>query len=306
MKRLLFLLLCCLASTGTAAAPSTAPVEFKDGDLVLLVGGTFIEREGRHGYLERELTLATGSKEVKFRNLGWSGDSVFGNARSYFDAPAKGLDRLVAQIAEVKPTVLLLSYGALLAHDESEGAEVRFREAYATLLHRMTEAAPEARLVLLSPAPLENLGPPFPDQTKANQRLRRTSKAIAKLAAAEKAGFVDLFALVHDRPGKAEGPPLTDDGVSYSERGYRQIARLLAKGLGLEPTLIADDELRALIAQKNFHYFQSWRPSNETYIRGFRKHEQGRHAADLPNFLPIVEDHDQRIHQRKLALLGKN
>jgi len=161
-------------------------------------------------------------------------------------------------------------------------------------------------LVLLSPASLENLGDPFPDQTAANARLQDASKAIATLAKTEQAGFVDLFALIQNRPELDQQPSLTDDGISYTESGYRQIARLLVSGLGLEPTLLGSDELRLLIVQKNFHYFQSWRPSNETYIRGFRKHEQGRHAADLPKFLPIVKEHDDQIHQLKLGLLGEN
>ena len=46
------------------------------------------------------------------RNLGWSGDTVWGEARAGFDPPAKGYERLISLTKELNPTVLLVSYGA--------------------------------------------------------------------------------------------------------------------------------------------------------------------------------------------------
>ena len=86
-------------------------------DRVVLVGGGLIERARLNGYFESALTLGAGPKVsgLKFRNLGWSGDTVFNDARSYFGKPKEGRDRLKKIIAEWKPTVVLLNYGAEVA-----------------------------------------------------------------------------------------------------------------------------------------------------------------------------------------------
>lgn len=55
------------------------------------------------------------------------------------------------------------------------------------------------------------------------------------------------------------------------------------------------DELRKLIVAKNSDYFNYWRPQNDTYILGYRKHEQGKNAVELPQFKPLAEAKDQRI-----------
>jgi hypothetical protein len=31
-------------------------------------------------------------------------------------------------------------------------------------------------------------------------------------------------------------------------------------------------------------FFHRWRPANWTYLFGFRKHEQGRNAVEIPRF----------------------
>ena len=95
---------------------STTPL-LKTGDRIALVGGGLIERARLNGYLETALTAGAGPKVtgLKFRNLGWSGDTVFNDARSYFGKPKEGRDRLKKIIAEWKPNVVLLNYGAEVA-----------------------------------------------------------------------------------------------------------------------------------------------------------------------------------------------
>ena len=89
VRLLLFFLLTHHASTG-----ATSPVDFKDGDRVVFIGNTFIERSQSYGHLETILTTALADRDLSFRNLGWSGDTVFGDARSYFGPPAEGFERL--------------------------------------------------------------------------------------------------------------------------------------------------------------------------------------------------------------------
>jgi hypothetical protein len=88
------------------------PFEFKDGDRIVWIGNTFVEREQRYGYWETAVLAANKDKKITFRNLGWSGDTVFGDARAAFDNAAKGFERLVSLTLELKPTVIFVSYGS--------------------------------------------------------------------------------------------------------------------------------------------------------------------------------------------------
>jgi hypothetical protein len=48
------------------------------------------------------------------------------------------------------------------------------------------------------------------------------------------------------------------------------------------------ERLRKAIVQKNLLYFHRWRPQNDTYLFGFRRHEQGQNAKEIPQFDPLV------------------
>src|SRR5262249_14771689 len=59
-------------------------IELKNGERIVLLGDDLIERDQKAGYLETALTLRNPKKDLTFRNLGWSGDTVFGDARARF------------------------------------------------------------------------------------------------------------------------------------------------------------------------------------------------------------------------------
>ncbi|HEX8203336.1 MAG TPA: hypothetical protein VF590_22865, partial [Isosphaeraceae bacterium] len=119
MRRLLCLL-CCLPGLMPAAALA-ATLELKDGDRVVLVGNAVIERDAAHGYLETLLTCRYPDRTITVRNLGWSGDDITGRARAGFDPPSAGFPRLVEHVAALKPSVVLVGYGANEAFDGGAG-----------------------------------------------------------------------------------------------------------------------------------------------------------------------------------------
>ncbi len=84
--------LLCLAAPRIGPAEEHRSIELKDGDRVVFLGDTFIERGQRYGYLETFLTLLNPEKDVTFRNLGWSGDTVGGVSRAGFDPPEAGFE----------------------------------------------------------------------------------------------------------------------------------------------------------------------------------------------------------------------
>lgn len=59
------------------------------------------------------------------------------------------------------------------------------------------------------------------------------------------------------------------------------------------------EELRQAILRKNQLFFDRFRPQNETYLYLFRKHEQGNNAVEIPQFDPLIEAQDKKIHELK-------
>ena len=65
VTRLLSALMGCFLLFAVAALLSAAEAfELKNGNRVLLVGGTFIEREGNYGYLNTALTTAWPDRKI--------------------------------------------------------------------------------------------------------------------------------------------------------------------------------------------------------------------------------------------------
>ncbi len=375
------LLILFLISTALASGEAP-PIEFRDGDRVVLVGNTFIERAQSYGHLETWLTTALADRKLSFRNLGWSGDTVYGHARSYFGPPQEGFDRLTKHLEELEPTMIISAYGAVAAFAGEPGIE-DFVSGYRRLLDMFQKTG--ARLVLMSPPPAENLPAPLPNQDAHNERLSLYRDVIAKLAQDGEHGFADVYGALKE--AWEELPhPLTDNGLHFTEAGYRAITPLVAQSLGVDPGKLsieldastgsanlekieldalsagpeavnlrariqsgaprplrlmvkglaeghnytiatehrpltkADakdlaesiplnpnawngsiDALRRAIVKKNELFFHRWRPQNETYLFGFRKHEQGNNAVEIPQFEPLISEQERRIQSLKVA-----
>lgn len=142
---LLWLTTCLVLSASPADLfADDAPLELRDGDRVVLLGGTLIEREQRYGYWETALALAWPDRNVTFRNLGWSGDTVWTESRGIFDPPAKGYERMLEHVARLKPTVILLGYGNAEAFAGPEGLD-RFITQYGKLLDDLSSTRSPVR-----------------------------------------------------------------------------------------------------------------------------------------------------------------
>jgi lysophospholipase L1-like esterase len=363
------------------------PLTLKDGDRVILVGSTSIERAQRYGYWETSWTSRFPDKNVTFRNLGWSGDSVFGDARAAFDPPEVGFRRLKERVQIEKPTVILVGYG-LNESFAGEAGLPRFQQGLNTFLDVLAET--KARVILLSPMKQEDVGRPFPDPTENNRKIGLYRDALKQAAEKRQLGFIDLT----DLPGDtSKGPHWTDNGLHLTAYGYRKAGQALDQRLGLaprhwkltidkdgkvaesegmkiakaealhfeatdaelptppapvadkgetpervlkvtglpagkhelridgQPIVIATAEewaagvplthgpefdqvekLRSTIIEKNREYFYRWRPQNETYLFGFRKHEQGQNAKEIAEFDPIVAKLEEDIAKLRVPV----
>jgi lysophospholipase L1-like esterase len=359
------------------ALPAAEPFALHDGDRVVFLGNALIEREQRYGYWETLLTILHPDKNITFRNLGWSGDTVFGHARAGFGSTADGFKHLKEHVLSLKPTVIVIGYGANEAFDGTGGLPT-FEKGLTLLLDTLRPT--KARLVIVSPLRQEDLGRPLPDPTEQNRNLHLYTQILRKVAAERGHIFVDLY----HWSGKEIETPLTDNGIHLTAFGYWRAAQALLSGLGFESpawrieinsqgrattkgvrvnikpsaplgfqvddavlpvpappgassnskpspaservllvrglstgkhALMIDDkevivataeewaagvtlargpdfdhveQLRQTIIDKNRLYFHRWRPQNETYLFGFRKHEQGQNAREIPQFDPLV------------------
>jgi hypothetical protein len=225
-----------VATKKTAAKPAAIErFELKDGDRVVFLGNTFFEREGRYGYIETMLTTRYPGKRITFRNLGWSGDTVWGESRGYFE-PEKGYQNLMDLVAELKPTVILLAYGNNEAFAGKEGLKP-FVKQYNKLLDDLEQFT--KRIVIFEPLSHEPLPPPMPGVEAINKEIALYNEAIAELA--EHRGFACVCGWTHifqtSAVGRFANPdawhPQTQNGINATPAGYWHIARWM--GLGSKP-----------------------------------------------------------------------
>jgi hypothetical protein len=200
--------------------------------------------------------------------------------------------------------VVIICYGAVAAFGGEEGLP-EFIAGYEKLLDMISKTANPREIILVSPPPAESLASPMPDMKEHNQRLVLYAKAIRDLTKKRKVSFADLFTEI----GTVE-KGLTDNGLHFHEQGYRAIAPMFTKALGLTPpteSQLNDEQgtkLREVIVAKNKLFFHRWRPANETYLRLFRKHEQGNNVKELPMFDPLIEEREKEIETLRKATLA--
>jgi len=376
-----------LVVVAVAAAADTPKVEFRDGDRIALVGNEFFERDQDQGYLETALTTRFPQKNLIFRNLGYSGDTVWADARSLcsgwatFGPADQGFERLKKMVADIKPTLILVAYGMNESFDGPRGLD-HFVTGLNRMLDMLAEASGGARVALISPIRHEYLGPPLPDPAEHNKNIRLYMDAMEEVARRRRCAFVDLYDALGD--GMKAVPPaaFTSDGIHLNAYGYWQAAQALERAMGYPPRIptvelkrsgddpgadsqmnfvargvmlplapppgmpaVAESEevfriagldanlkytlksaghklatasgeqwakgvtlragpdfeqeesLRKLVISKNFDFFNYWRPQNDTYIFGYRNHEQGRNAPEIARFDKLVTEKEAEIEK---------
>jgi hypothetical protein len=103
---------------------------------------------------------------------------------------------------------------------------------------------------------------------------------------------------------ESDGQPVAVATAAAWAAGVR-----LARG----PEVNQVERLRQTIIEKNRLYFYRWRPQNETYLFGFRKHEQGQNAREILEFDSLVAEREEEIaklsvpisHTYELVLTGE-
>lgn len=218
-------------------AQSAVPADLlHDGDRVVFVGDTLLEREGTQGFIEHRLTTEFAARNLSFRNVSWSADLPTGQSRASFDwikGEQNWFTNLLGQIAAAHPNVVCLGYGMAVSFAGPSGVK-SFVDQMERLMAgiRSQSGTIPVRFLILGPVRHEDKGSPLPDPTTHNTSLALYNQALKTLARMQGAGFVDLFTELPlpSRPAQA----LTDNGIHLNALGSRRAAQVI--GSALAPT----------------------------------------------------------------------
>ena len=206
------------------------PIELRDGDRVVFLGNSLIERAQRFGFIETALTSRFPDSRIEFRNIGWSGDTVFGDSRApgrtgaVFGTAAQGFENLVQQVRDTAPTLIVVGYGFNESFAGKEGIE-DFRVGLRRLLTALTGITP--RVLVLSTTPQFETSGDAESALIRNRQLSTYSNSLALEAVDLQASFVDIFTALDESNSKLA----TKFGIHLTELGYQQIATTIESAL---------------------------------------------------------------------------
>ena len=266
-----------------SSSAALAKFEFQKGDSVCLIGNSLPDRFNHVGWLEAVLQSELKGQEVRFRNLGFTGDTVKERPRNNgFPSPENYL-----KICEAD--VIFAFFGYNESFKGEKGLE-SFMNDLSGMIDNYTKLKPNGksapRFVLFSPIAHEDLkSPNLPDGKANNVRLEQYTTAIKAVADKKGVTFVDLF-----NPTKAlysnSKEALTINGVHLNELGNRHVAEVIAKGLFGKTIKAGKDieKLRRSVTYKNWFWFNRYRATDGNDVWGGRsglKFVDGQSNADV-------------------------
>lgn len=257
------LLNCGLLSTPVAADR----LPLAKGDRICLVGNALGEAMQTHNFWETQLTQQFPTLNLTVRNLCFPADEVKTRPRSQnFGSPEDHL-------RHSKATVVMYFFGfneSFLGEAGLPGFRRDLTELVKQTAGQKYDGQTPARVVLVSPIAVENLGRvDIPNGKQRNAILAKYTRVMQEVAESTDAVFADVFHPTLELFAKSNDP-LTRNSVHLNEAGYQHFATILSTALfGSAPESISA-ELRAAIADKNFHWFHRYRAVNGFSIYGKR------------------------------------
>ncbi|WP_166822783.1 PVC-type heme-binding CxxCH protein [Thalassoroseus pseudoceratinae] len=264
-----FLLAAVFSLNSRSEVRADVPFEFKQNDVVAIYGNGLADRMQHDPWVETVLQAKLKGKNVRFRNMSFSGDIVNQRPRN------KGFTNDTEYLQHVAPTVVWIMYGYNESHAGPSGASaykdelVKLVEKYRAL---RKEKGVDARFVLFSPIAYENThNPHLPDGRTLNANLKAYTQATKNAADAVDATFVDLYTPTLKLYEKVDSQ-LTLNGIHLNAKGYRELADVIAKKL-IGETVAKDASLSLIydaVADKNWHWHNRYRATDGNDIWGSR------------------------------------
>jgi hypothetical protein len=259
---------------------------FRTNDVIAFLGGTDVVTAQESGHLEALLTIHYHSLNLRFRNFGWEGDTVFAQPRDF------GFPPLEHHVKNAGATVIVFQFGRAEAVEQHPPQ--KFANAYANFLARFTNQT--SRILLVIPPPFERASGLLPDLTKQNRLLTDYATAIRRLGHP----IIDLSNL----------SGLTDDGLQITARGHGMIATEFARQLGANISHQNSppfEKVRQTVIAKNKLWFDYWRPQNWAFLGGdrtsvpsSRDHRDPKtrwFPGEMEKFLPLIAAQEAQIQR---------
>ena len=301
------------------AAGASLPAK---GERIAIVGGGFAERMIDHGFFETELYTRFPQLDLVIRNLANSGDTpVFRpQANRSLQFAFSGGEDLVPKefrvrsggnghyptpdewLKTVKADTVLCFFGFSSSFDGAAGVE-RFRKELSAYIAHISkqnfngEGAP--KIVLATPLSVEEH--PSIDFEQRQGDLELYAKVIAEVAQEFQVPLIDLFTLSNELLGGSKAR-LTLDGAQLNERGYRELAPLLAEALYGERTgTEAESNQSAIlsaVSEKNWIWHNDYNMPNgvHAYGRRYKPFGPDNFPAEVRKLRQIAEQRDHAIH----------
>lgn len=293
-----YLLVLGILLSACTSNPSLEPLVFKQNEKVVFLGNAFFENAIANGEIETTLSLSFPKKNITFRNIGWNADNVYAHARTRardgqkFGSPEEGFGILTKQIAELRPDKVFIAYGFNESFDGDSGVDA-YGKGLNNLLEMLSQHCHE--LILISALPMEKgFGIPAEHIATQNKQIKKYVDTTKEIALKGKYRFIDLFTPF------SEENTYTTNGVHLSATGYRKVGELISETLKFPTPAIKmnsekADHIRNTIIKKNTLFFHRWRPQNDAYIYGLRKHEQRVAQEEPAQIEPFIAKQEAAI-----------
>lgn len=203
------------------------PLEFKQGERIVFLGSSLFENELEKGCLEFAMTSRWPDLDLTFRNLGWTGDNVFAEARSTFTTPPTPYQQLFQQIRSTHPDYVLIAYGGVESQ-KGEAGLGEFVKGLGAIIDSVDALG--AQSILLSTIPVKLAGTPE-NTVIQNKNLSLYAGAIASVASKRKKRYVDIYTPIAENTNAL----FLDNGIHLNEAGYYHLAQVLEQAFGWPP-----------------------------------------------------------------------
>ena len=268
-------------------AGSTVSAKTKKDATILFYGNSMVERLLEHGELEARLQLSDPKAKIQIRSLAWTGDEV--GHRLRLEGYPKHLKKL---LAEWPASTIVLGYGLNESFNGEDGL-ADFQTQYQIHLNQLNQQHPDAQFVLLSPIAIEGNSP------EAQKNVAHYSQAIATIASANKAQFIDCFTPTNNAYQKSSAP-LTQNGIHLNENGNRLLASIIAEALGgQEATFAPHDHFLAVsqaASEKHRRVAEIVRPKNAVAYFGVRARSK-EYNEEMPRYHEMIRLTEENLHR---------
>lgn len=306
-----WLLAASLAMTSLSLARAAAPAfPFRTNDVIAFVGGEDSVEMHRLGYVELLLSRALPAHRLRFRGLGWEGDTVDEQPREL------NFPKWPEQLKRSGATVVVCQFGQAEALRGPQRIEA-FIDAYGRLLDTLSATVP--RVILVSSTRFEPSTGLLPDLTQHLGTLAIQTRKVRELAARRGLTFIDLFNPETEAAAAPGAARRTRDGWHLNPAGHWEAAQSIVTQLGYAggiPSGASPDRdgrltgadlepLHRAILGKTQLWFHYWRPENWAFLNGDRTEQPSSRdhrdpkvrwfPAEMEQFVPLIEAREREI-----------